>query len=403
MDKFVCAFRGRRDAYQVPLALAERDLLEAFITDVYATPRARRLGSLLSRSSRSRLERRREPGIPDERVSCLWGTAMLEQASLWLGRPALRTFKQFDPRFSTAARDVARRTRAHLFVYSPYAWEAFNAQYAHTPRRVLFQYHPHPVLEKRLLDEDHARYPRFGESFAGDDARALPEVLFKRESEVWRKSDLIFCASRFTMDSLLEQGCDASRCRVVPYGIDIPSISEGTPPEDGFEVVFVGSGGRRKGLHHLLMAWKNATLPAGSRLTLVCRVMDRGIEELAAQTPGVEVRHGVSPETLPSLYARSHLFAMPSLVEGFGQVYLESLAQGCPVLGTVHTAMPDLGSEADGVFLTPVGNIDALTARLELLAKILPGNFPLRAAARATAARFTWPAFREAVRQPLLS
>src|SRR5437870_220784 len=33
MAKFVCAFRGRRDSYQVPLALAEGDLLDQFITD----------------------------------------------------------------------------------------------------------------------------------------------------------------------------------------------------------------------------------------------------------------------------------------------------------------------------------------------------------------------------------
>src|SRR4051794_15793725 len=58
MEKFVCAFRGRRDAYQVPLALAEGDLLETFITDVYATPPARAIGSLLPVSSRSRLELR---------------------------------------------------------------------------------------------------------------------------------------------------------------------------------------------------------------------------------------------------------------------------------------------------------------------------------------------------------
>src|SRR6187431_1833822 len=102
MEKFVCAFRGRRDAYQVPLALAEQDLLEEFITDAYATPQARLFGTLLPRSSRSRLERRREAGIPDGRVSCLWGTALLEQASLLLGQPALPTFKRFDRRFSTA-------------------------------------------------------------------------------------------------------------------------------------------------------------------------------------------------------------------------------------------------------------------------------------------------------------
>jgi glycosyltransferase involved in cell wall biosynthesis len=94
---------------------------------------------------------------------------------------------------------------------------------------------------------------------------------------------------------------------------------------------------------------------------------------------------------------------MPSLIEGFGQVYLEALAQGCPVLGTAHSALPDLGTESDGIFLTPVSNVDALTARLEQLGGILPGNGEVRQAARATAARFTWPRFRESVRGTLLS
>ena len=39
--------------------------------------------------------------------------------------------------------------------------------------------------------------------------------------------------------------------------------------------------------------------------------------------------------------------------------------------------------------------------RLELLAKVLPRNESVRAAARLTAARFTWPAFRKGLRQSL--
>jgi hypothetical protein len=61
MEKFVCAFRGRRDAYQVPLALAEGDLLEAFITDAYATPLATIAARLAFKATRSKLKLRRAP------------------------------------------------------------------------------------------------------------------------------------------------------------------------------------------------------------------------------------------------------------------------------------------------------------------------------------------------------
>ena len=145
------------------------------------------------------------------------------------------------------------------------------------------------------------------------------------------------------------------------------------------------------------MAWKQAGLPADARLTLVCRVLDDGIRALAAQTPQVRLLPGVPAAALPGLHAESHLFVMPSLVEGFGQVYLEALAQGCPVLGTANTALPDLGGEPDGIFLTPPGDVGALSARLVELAGKLPASPGLRLAAQATAARFTWPAFRSAI------
>ena len=35
MSHYVCAFRGRRDNYQVPLTLAEAGQLDRFITDAY--------------------------------------------------------------------------------------------------------------------------------------------------------------------------------------------------------------------------------------------------------------------------------------------------------------------------------------------------------------------------------
>ena len=100
---------------------------------------------------------------------------------------------------------------------------------------------------------------------------------------------------------------------------------------------------------------------------------------------------------LQRLYARSTVFVMPSLVEGFGQVYLEALAQGCPVLGSANTALPDLGGEADGIYMAEPGDVSNLAGMLERLAGELPGNVVARRAARAVAARHRWADFRAGV------
>jgi glycosyltransferase involved in cell wall biosynthesis len=380
------------------VALAEGDLLDTLITDAYATPAAMRQPWLPARL-RAKLAERRADGLPPERVKALWGTTILEHTRHALGFSPRLTWQKLDARFGEAAADQARRARAHLLMYSPYAWEAFTASYPHTPKRVLFQYHPHPDLEARLLDEDRRRFPAFGESFSDGDEPDAPAQVSARERDSWRHADAIICSSTFTRRSLIEAGCDERVCHVVPYGIDLPADQVAGSTDGPFEALFVGSAGQRKGLHHLLLAWQQASLPNGSRLTIVCRVIDRGIETLAAGTSGVRIRRDVDARERDAVYARSHLMVMPSLVEGFGQVYLEALARGCPVLGTPHTALPDLGGEADGIFVTAAGDVAQLTARLETLASAIPARPELRRAARAAASRFRWATFRRRVRE----
>lgn len=400
MFNYVCAFRGRRDSYQVPLALAEANQLDRLITDAYAVRWARLAAGFAMGSASAKLSARFEPGIPIHRVRCLWGLSGIEFARHRIGWAPISTYAKLDRHYSLAAAHRASQTRGDLFLYNSYAWEAFTACYSHTPHKVLFQYHPHPELERRILAADSTRYPNVGESYSGGTKAQLPEAMVRREKDPWRHADLTFCASTFTKLSLIEAGADEKSCRVTPYGVEIPPRAEGNSPDEAFHAAFVGSGGQRKGLHHLLLAWQRSSLPASSRLTLVCRVIDRGIEQLAAATPRVELRRGVSQKELNQIFASSSLFVMPSLVEGFGQVYLEALAHGCPVLGTPNTCLPDLGDEKDGIFTVFPGNIDQLVAKLEALSKVLPGNQQLREASRICASRFSWRQFRRALTEP---
>jgi glycosyltransferase involved in cell wall biosynthesis len=230
--------------------------------------------------------------------------------------------------------------------------------------------------------------------------QGVSDAAKQREQDCWKHAHSVLCASSFTRDSLVEAGLDPQRCRVLPYGVDLPRLAQ-QRPSSYFRALFVGSGIQRKGLHHLLEAWKRASLPRNSELILVCRVTDPGIREMAVNMPGVRLLPGVSHAKLCDLFQSSSLFVMPSLVEGFGQVYLEALSYGCPVLGTKHTCLPDLGSETDGIYLSAVGDLDHLQGQIERLSELLPGNAKMRAQARACAARFPWEQFRKNLRDCL--
>jgi glycosyltransferase involved in cell wall biosynthesis len=396
MRQYVCAFRGRRDNYQVPVALAECGLLNSLITDIYATETLDKITRFLPKTLAAKIAFRSIAELSPTQVSCLWKTAFLEQIRHNLGLSKAKTFALLDQNFSRAAAVRARKAGSNLLLYTPYAWEAFRETYTHNPRKVLFQYHPHGAVERRILAEDVRRFPCVQHSYAEETGSHLSAQLQSRVDDCWRYADLVLCASGFTRDSLVEAGADSKVCAIIPYGVDIPELPK-TQLEGNFHALFVGSGIQRKGLHHLLYAWQQACLPEGSQLTLVCRNLDPGIEQLISKTKQIRLLRGVDAITLGQLYTTNMLFVMPSLVEGFGQVYLEALSHGCPVLGTPHTCLPDLGTQAEGVFLTPAGDVDQLAAHLEHLANILPTQPELRDKARACATRFSWQQFRSSL------
>ena len=65
----------------------------------------------------------------------------------------------------------------------------------------------------------------------------------------------------------------------------------------------------------------------------------------------------------PRNFARCRLFALPSLKEGFGLVYLEAMAHGRPCLGARAAATPEFVTETTGI-LVEAGNVPAIAAGL---------------------------------------
>jgi len=391
---YVVGFLGRRDSQQIPLALAEAELLECFVTGISNHGwKAKLLGRISSRWNAA-LARRSVPGIPENRVDSRWWIELLQNLSSLAGDASQRSWVWADQAISRAARDVAQRTCGNLFLYEPYAWEAFTASYSHQPKRVLFHFHLHPRFERRLMEEDLNHHS------PGEIPWSVIDALPRNDARVvdaWRRADLVVCASSFTKQSLVAEGMPPERCIVVPYGIDSPGDTQVEAPPGTFSALFVGSGIQRKGLHHLLRAWAEADLPPGSTLTVVCRSIDPALKPLLSKMPDhVRLLHGVTPEELTRLFRESSLFVMPSFAEGFGQVFLEALSLGCPVLGTPNTCLPDLGDEKDGIFVTETGNIPKLRARLEHLAVFLtdPQSAELRKRAAKLSEQFTWANFR---------
>ena len=379
---YVCVQNRNRDNYEVPLALADAGLLACLVTDFYARPVVRRfLPGFLARRFRREL--------PANRTRMGLASFCVQYVGQALRLPMHRVFATSDRLLGESAIRLARRRGAGLFAYSSYL--PADPQLGPDRPVIDFEYHPHPALSLEILADDARRHPEVAWSFA------LEQETAKRQkgSEAWRWADSVVCASTMTRRSLEYAGCPPDRIAVIPYGVGEPSAPVQRRPEGPCRFLFVGQGIQRKGLHHLALAWRQAGI-ADAELTVVAYRIDPGIRTMLEQ-PGIRLLGQQDRAALDRLFAAADVFVMPSLVEGFGLVYLEALQAGCHIVGTDNTGLPDLQLSDDAATILPCGDIAAIAAAIRRLAasKAQGGLDPALIAAEA--ARWRWPDFRRAL------
>lgn len=391
----VTASSGARDAYQVPLALQESGLLACHVTDFY-TPDLFS-GQFLNflDGIAPKLAKRRADGLPSHKVhsSRLLASRRLLQSMI----PPLRRSWQGDQELiGLSALRQARSHDAALFMYAGYAYSAFIAEYHGERPRGLIQYHPHIRDSANILRSDIRHYPCLDDSLSQieSDARDLTNL---PELQI---ANRIVCCSTFTAKTCISLGIESEKITVIPYGSPSVDFLPGLVDRKRAEMcrfLFVGSGIHRKGLHHLLLAWRQANL-SNSQLTIVSRRIDPQIRQNFDPGDNVLWLSSVGDLDLFSMYESSDIFVMPSLIEGFGYVYLEAMARGCFCIGTSNTALPDLltYSSVAGCVVPAASPSLLANALKEAEALALAGSLD-RNAIIDQASRFTWQRFRDEI------
>jgi glycosyltransferase involved in cell wall biosynthesis len=174
---------------------------------------------------------------------------------------------------------------------------------------------------------------------------AKPPHVFVTENGDWpafaRSSEFRFfgCEGLIcTNPDFFERNKDRWRCALIPNGIDTDRFRPGPPeraefglPADGPVVLMVSA----------LIPSKRVDLgvEAVSRIPDCCLVvagdgpMRRDIDEMAARLmPGRFTRLTVAPERMPALYRSADVFMHLSKEEAFGNVFLEAMACGLPIV-----------------------------------------------------------------------
>jgi glycosyltransferase involved in cell wall biosynthesis len=137
------------------------------------------------------------------------------------------------------------------------------------------------------------------------------------------------------------------------------------------------------------------------QLTLVTR-SDMPHELVALCPDNVQVISNVTDSMKAELYRSHHLFVLPSLVEGFGLVYLEALAAGLPILASSNSGAPDVISHGVQGFIVQAGVADAIRDVIDACLSD-PSLLPRMSSSAFSLSRsLTWSRFREGIRQSLV-
>ena len=127
---------------------------------------------------------------------------------------------------------------------------------------------------------------------------------------------------------------------------------------------------RYKGHGHLIRIWPNIVnhVPK-ARLLIVGK--GPGLDDLRREAENgpvsgnIEFAGFVPEEQMPRIWERTTVFAMPSLGEGFGLVYVEAMRYGVPVIASIHDAAVEVNEHGVSGY-----NVD-LNHREDLLNRLL--------------------------------
>jgi glycosyltransferase involved in cell wall biosynthesis len=393
--EYVTAFPGRRDSYQVPLALHESGRLVKFVTNAYdAGPLARAIKTC----GVSRLEQRYCAGLPAHRVQPGFD---LEIGARMLGKvmEPSRGAVIADDWLARRGAAAANARGASALFYEFQAELGFRLLSGPAQRKILFHFHPHPGWEHPILAADVAEWPDFAEHLRMSTRRGMAPRFSEHTCHAWQVADHVIVASSCTQRSLIHVGCPADRITVVPYGretVERAGNLAAAPHEERPYFLWVGAGSLRKGLHHLCRAWTISGCADQANLVVVARVVDPGMEKLL-QAAGIRWIPGLPRAELNWYFGHAHAFVMPSLSEGFGQVYLEALAHGCRVIGTKNTVLPDIEGAQPWISYVEPGEVEMLAECLQNSLRRGPLDAAEKASIQASVAGFTWERFRTGV------
>jgi UDP-glucose:(heptosyl)LPS alpha-1,3-glucosyltransferase len=233
------------------------------------------------------------------------------------------------------------------------------------------------------------------------------QMLVERQAFRSPRLKRAIAVSNFVRDDLIREfGLAPEKTVTIYNGVDLDRFRPAADPSERAAVrqkfvvpssarvvAFVGNGFARKGLGFLLEAWP---LVAGGAFLLVVGA-DRAAHKFERRARDLNIGARVvfaGPQPgVEALFHAADAFAMPSIFEPFGNVVMEAMASGLPVMTSAFSGVAELVPASMRGFR--VENPDDVGEVALRLGALLDAPASAGAEARATAEKFTWTRYAE--------
>lgn len=388
VKSYIVVHAGRRDDYQMALALQEHSQLFCLVTESYF-PLDNWLFKKIATfiGIEKKLSLRFNKGLPYKKV-IVSHKALLSDLLYKITKNKKFLFK-VDSYLGLKAKEISIKSNIPVISMNTYAYDAFLNNPVEP--KILFQFHPHISYVTTIFNEEIRMNPKSKNSLMQEYEYSLSnDAIEKLKNEINLTTNYI-CASSVTKKSLVFEGVKDELISVIPYGVDISKFHYVKREEqEMFNIIFIGSLNQRKGISYLLEAMNELS---NVSLTIVGRgIFDESL--LSGYNFPIEVLKNVSQDVLIEKLQKAHCFVLPSILEGFGQVILEAMATGIPVIATENTAAVDIITNTKDGFVVPIRN----SQEIKTIINELQTNFSLVNAigyqAHLTAQEYNWKKFR---------
>lgn len=191
------------------------------------------------------------------------------------------------------------------------------------------------------------------------------KYVYDRMKREYEMADYIVVPSTYSQKSFLERGFSSKKVLAVPICSEklTHPIPDSERPKK-FTVLVTGGQFVRKGLFYVLDAWRKANLPDDAELIYKGSVPPEFSYLLETKNIRRVTKH-LTDEEMARLYNEAHVFVLPSIDEGFGQVVMEAMSAGLPVIVTENVGSADGVENGKDGFIVPIRSSDAIAEKIK--------------------------------------